>query len=310
MITKVNLDVVAETKEEKEIEQYLNMLHQSSEIQDFLQKMKKEAIDKNVFKYRARIKDVKSAIRTYRINGKKLDDVSDYVGISFITNNEDEIYPIISDLKKNISNGDFVDFVNEEYIYSPLVYIKWVPPLGYNILAKEPLIENERNVPIEIRVSSKEAYISEQSAYYSVKKNDSVKMPEKERNNLRDVVQHIAYKFALLNIRELTDEQVSKHEKELNSLISNNYEFLKKHEELCKEAMLDFGKLVYRCEHDKEISENEKNLTKDEIDRIDYNLKKNFENFLNNDEDTIINKVHEAVKKINGIKYEEIKKIK
>ena len=60
-----------------------------------------------------------------------------------------------------------------------------MPPLGYNILAKEKLIPNEMEVPIEIRVCSKEAYISEQSAYYSVQKNDTTNLPMETKNNLR-----------------------------------------------------------------------------------------------------------------------------
>lgn len=56
-------------------------------------------------------------------------------------------------------NADYVDFLAEKMIYSSLVYTKWVPSLSYNILAKEQLIPNEREIPIEIRVCSKEAYI-------------------------------------------------------------------------------------------------------------------------------------------------------
>lgn len=127
--------------------------------------MEEEAKKRNIFKFRCRVKNINSAIRTHRINKKGLDDVRDYVGISFITMDEKSIYPIINFLKTILPNGDYVDFVAEEMIYSPIVYTKWVPPLGYNILAKERLIPNEREIPIEIRVCSKEAYISEQSAY-------------------------------------------------------------------------------------------------------------------------------------------------
>lgn len=132
-------------------------------------------------------------------------------------------------------------------IYSPLVYIKWVPPLGYNIFAKEQLIPNERLVPIEIRVCSKEGYISEQSAYYSVQKNDTLKMPIEERQKLRNLVQHITYKFALLSIRELSNEESERHKKELDKIITENYKFLEKYRDLCEDALLDCGRLIYMC---------------------------------------------------------------
>lgn len=204
MRTKMNLNVEAEDEEEKKIEAFLGLLHNSSEVQQFLNTMREEATRRKVFKYRDRIKDVKSAIRTYRINHKKLEDAHDYIGISFITDNEKEIYPIVDYLKEKLPNSDFVDFVSEEMIYSPLVYIKWVPPLGYNILSKVTLIPNQREIPVEIRVCSKEAYISEQAAYYSVQKNDTIKMPMEEKNNLRNLVQDITYKLALLCMRDFT----------------------------------------------------------------------------------------------------------
>ena len=307
MRTKMNLDVVAENEEEKEIEDFLDLLHSSNEVQEFLETMRQEAKKRNVYKYRERIKDPNSAIRTYRINKKKLEDAHDYVGISFITNNEKEIYPIINYLKKELSNAEYIDFVDEECIYSPLVYIKWVPPLGYNIFAKEKLIPNVREIPIEIRVCSKEGYVSEQSAYYSVQKNDMTNLPREEKNNLRNIVQHITYKLAILNMRELTDKEKTKHIQELNNIIDRNSIFLKENYELCKDGILDFGRLVYRCEHDKEMTEDQERLTKGEIDDIDELLKKKFNDFLENDGENIVEKVYKAVNQMRKIKYEEIK---
>lgn len=307
MRTKMNLDVVAENKEEKEIEDFLKLLHSSNEVEEFLKIMRQEAKKRNVYKYRERIKDINSAIRTYRINKKKLEDVHDYVGVSFITNSEREIYPIINDLKEKLSNAEFIDFVDEKYIYSPLVYIKWVPPLGYNIFAKEKLIPNEREVPIEIRVCSKEGYISEQSAYYSIQKNDTTNMVIEEKNKLRNIVQHIAYKLALLNIRKLTETEKEKHIQELNSIIENNSLFLKENYDLCKDGILDFGRLVYKCEHDREITENQDRITKKDIDDIDELIKSKFDDLLENEGKEIVEKVSIAINQIRKIEYQEIK---
>lgn len=305
MRTKMNLDVIAETEEEKKIEEFINLLHSSNEIQSFLNLMEKEAKKRNVFKYRARIKNVNSAIRTYRINKKTLDEAHDYVGISFITNTESEIYPIVDYLKSQLLNIECIDFVAEEYIYSPLVYIKWVPPLGYNIFAKESLIPNQREIPIEIRVCSKEAFISEQSAYYSVQKNDTIKMPIEQKNNLRNIVQHITYKLALLSLRNLTEEDRTKHTDELNKLLDRNKSFLKENEDLCKDAILDFGRLTYRLEHEEEINKNEKELSKSDIDNIDERIKERFNTLIEEQKGDSIKSVCTAVQEMKKINYKD-----
>ena len=303
MANKMNLNVVAETDEEKRIEAFLNLLHKSEEIKNFLKLMEEEAKKRDVFKFRCRVKNVDSAIRTHRINKKGLDEVRDYVGISFITKDEKSIYPIIEFLKTKLPKGDYVDFVAEEMIYSPLVYTKWVPPLGYNILAKEKLIPNEMEVPIEIRVCSKEAYISEQSAYYSVQKNDTTNLPMETKNNLRNLVQHITYKLALLNTRELSEEEKKQHENELMDIIEKNKEFLEENNLLVKDAVLDFGKLVYKCEKDKEISEI--NLSSQYTEKIDDEIKNTFENFLDETEGKLVNKVNKSLEKLLKCQYED-----
>lgn len=303
MANKMNLNVVAETDEEKRIEAFLNLLHKSEEIKNFLNLMEEEAKKRDVFKFRCRVKNVDSAIRTHRINKKGLDEVRDYVGISFITKDEKSIYPIIEFLKTKLPNGDYVDFVAEEMIYSPLVYTKWVPPLGYNILAKEKLIPNEMEVPIEIRVCSKEAYISEQSAYYSVQKNDTTNLPMETKNNLRNLVQHITYKLALLNTRELSSEEREQHEKELMDIIEKNKEFLKENNLLVKDAVLDFGKLVYKCEKDKEISKII--LSSQCIEKIDDEIKNTFENFLDETDGKLVDKVNKSLEKLLKCQYED-----
>lgn len=297
MRTKMNLNVEAENEEERKIVDFINMLHESKEVQEFLQMMKAEAEKRNVFKYRARIKNPASAIRTYRINKKNLDNAHDYIGITFITNTEEEIYPIIAYIKKLLPNADYVDFVAEDTIYSPLVYVKWVPPLGYNVLAKEKLIPNQKPVPIEIRVCSKQGFISEQAAYYSVKKNDTIQMPIEQINHLRDVVQHITYKLALLNTRKLTRQEQEKHEKELKKLLSDNKEFLQNNQEPYKDAILDLGRLIYECEHD-EFIEEKRAMSSDNTKDAEDDLKEKFGEFLETSKGDIISRVQKSIEKL------------
>lgn len=307
MITKMNLDIIPETQEEKDIEKFLLVLQKSTEVKEFIQSMEMLANKNNVFKFRARVKDVNSAIRTYRIKKVNVDNVHDFVGISFITNNEREIYPIVEYLKSKLLNAEHLDFVQEEYIYSPLIYTKYVPPLAYSILAKEPLIPNERKVPIEIRISSKEAFISEQSAYYSVYKNDTIKMPIEEKNHLRDIIQHITYKFALLTERTLTDEEKEKHLKELKLLIETNKDILNKNENLFNDAILDFGRIVYELEYEEEIDLDRKNMNKSKFDDIEDNMKRVFKNLISSQKSEKIDAICNATKQMKKINYLEMK---
>ncbi len=308
MITKINLNVVAEDEEEKKIENYLNILHKSEEVKSFLDKMQKTANNNSVYQYSARIKNVNSAIRTHRINQKNLDEVGDYVGVEFITNNDEDIAPIVNSIKPNITNADYLDLTTEESIYSPVVYQKFVPPMIYNILAKEPLIKNQMNVPIEIRVCSKAGYISEQSAYYAVHKNDTITLPLDQKRHLRDLVQHISYKLALLNINDLTEVERNRHIQELNKLINDNKDFLKANDDICKDATLDLGRLIYKFEHDKELKEDEKNLPSEVYDGLDDKIKNKFASLIEYNGSNFIEAVSTAINKMRTIPYDEVTK--
>lgn len=44
-------------------------------------------------------------------------------------------------------------------------------------------------------------------------------LPMETKNNLRNLVQHITYKLALLNTRELSEEEKKQHENELMDII-------------------------------------------------------------------------------------------
>lgn len=52
MRTKMDLNVEAEDEEEKKIEAFLGLLHNSSEVQQFLNTMREEATRRKVFKCR------------------------------------------------------------------------------------------------------------------------------------------------------------------------------------------------------------------------------------------------------------------
>ena len=87
------------------------------------------------------------------------------------------------------------------------------------------------------------------------KQVENILSPLEQINHLRDLVQHITYKLALLNTRALTDEEREKHERDLNKLLTENKEFLQANQEPYKDAILDLGRLIYECEHDEIVEE-------------------------------------------------------
>lgn len=274
----MDLDVQAKTEKEKAIASYLTQLHTSAEVKSFMDKMQNYAEKNNIFKYKARIKDVKSAIRTYRINHKSLSDVSDYMGFTFIVNTETEIQPIVEYLHTQLSNVTDIDFLAEDSVYSPLTWMKWVPPLTYNLFAKEKLISNIEPVPIEIRICSKEGFIAEQSAYYSVHKNDHTGLEIKVKQNLKDVTQHLTYKLAIIGNRNLSENEMNQEIRELHQILNSQRVFLLSNWKLIKEAIIDCGMLIYKIQNDTSISIDELNLPKENILKIEDEIKKIFWN--------------------------------
>ena len=272
----MDLDVQAKTEKEKAIASYLTQLHTSAEVKSFMDKMQNYAEKNNIFKYKARIKDVKSAIRTYRINHKSLSDVSDYIGFTFIVNTETEIQPIVEYLHTQLSDVTDIDFLAEDSVYSPLTWMKWVPPLTYNLFAKEELIPNIQPVPIEIRICSKEGFVAEQSAYYSVHKNDHTGLEVKVKQNLKDVTQHLTYKLAIIGNRNLSENEMKQEIRELHQILNSQRAFLLSNWKLIKEAIIDCGMLIYKIQNDKSFSADELNLSKEDILKIEDEIKRIF----------------------------------
>ena len=124
------------------------------------------------------------------------------------------------------------------------------------------------------------------------------------------MAQHISYKLALLNIRQLSINERERHTIELNNIIDNNFDFINSHKELVIDAILDMGRLIYKCEHDDEISVAEKVLSQKDIDDIDDKIKLIFSNNLDVIkifDKNITNNVFNAIKEMRNIDYRDIK---
>lgn len=157
-----------------------------------------------------------------------------------------------------------------------LLWMKWVPPLTYNLFAKEELIQNIEPVPIEIRICSKEGFVAEQSAYYSVHKNDHTGLEIKVKQNLKDVTQHLTYKLAIIGNRNLSENEMKQEIRELHQILNSQRVFLLSNWKLIKEAIIDCGMLIYKIQNDKSISNDESNLSKEDILKIEDEIKKIF----------------------------------
>lgn len=305
MQKNMNQNYISETKEEKHIEKVLKILHNSQEVRNFLLEIKMIIEKVQVDKIRTRIKEVNSAIRKFRIRKcQTIQDMNDLIGIHVITNDVKQIVKLFT---ARFPNSEHVDFMKEECIYSPLVYIKKCPPLTYHLFIKEKIAGIE-NVPIEIRICNKESFISEQAVYYTIYKNDLIQMDMDKKNNLRDIMQHIIYKFALLNMGELKNKEKEKHIHELKKLININEQLFNENNNIAQDVISEFGKLVYKYEHDDEILEDSNVLSQMEMNRFDDKLKKLFSNIFKKIEGDIIYKIDKTIQKMRLIKYKNIKK--
>ncbi len=69
------------------------------------------------------------------------------------------------------------------------------------------------------------------------------------------------------------------------------------------DAVLDFGKLFYKCEKEKEISEI--NLSSQYTEKIDEKIKNIFENLLDETDGKLVDKVNKSLEKLLKCQYED-----
>lgn len=162
---------------------------------------------------------------------------------------ESTIYEIAKRLEDSYPNCGSIDFLAEENVYSPLCYVKKVPPLSYNILTRES-VGKQLNVPVEIRICTRESYLSNQSIHDTIYKNDELDIPLEERIRLLCVSQHVVYKLALLyNSRD----QKKTLKQELNQILKDNKSIIAKYDEVFLNVIMDYGMNVYEYEHHREL---------------------------------------------------------
>lgn len=263
---------------EEQIANMIKNLYKNPELDKFFMSLKNATQNLQFERCIPRVKSISSAQRTAKIKKfKSLEDANDYIGIAFIVNDTDQIFNIAKRLEEIYSNCVSMNFVNEETVYSPLCYVKKVPPLMYSIVTRQD-IGTQKNIPIEIRICTKESYISNQSIHDTVYKNDNLNISLDEKIKLLCLSQHLAYKLAVLsNPEKLTEEQRQKHEKELKRVLEDNKSFLGKHAKTLEKVIIEYGTATYEYEHKEEFGQRETNKTKllDNVRKIYSRLYKN-----------------------------------
>ena len=237
-----------------QIQEMLTILYKNPDLEKFIIRLHRRISAVEIDRYIPRIKSIESAQMTAKVKEfKSLEDANDYVGVAIIVKNENSIYEIATKLQAMYPNCGSIDFLSEENVYSPLCYVKKVPPLSYNILTREKIGE-QSNVPVEIRICTRESYLSNQAIHDTIYKNYELDIPLEERIKLLCISQHVVYKLALLYMgEELSAETRKIHKQELNRILKDHKSMIMKYEEVFLNVIMDYGMNLYEYEHLKGI---------------------------------------------------------
>lgn len=205
---KMNTNFYATNTEEKVLCQIIEEMNKSDEIQKFakdLENILKDYV--KIFSYR--IKEQFSALRTYRLaNYDKAQKLHDLLGFLIVVDKESEIEKVEKILKSYLSKDDNAktyDLLREKKFevkhyskiknkidsnqYNKLIFDdintwlkvpneleKLLLPFSYNILCTKKFKDMIYEVPIEIRIQTKEDFITTESYYYTIHKNDNIEL--------------------------------------------------------------------------------------------------------------------------------------
>lgn len=247
-------------------------MKKSKEILKFAEKVKKSLYD-DVKRYNYRIKEPFSAIRTYRLSKfKRASQVHDLLGfwlivdkieeipkieekiINIIEENKTKNYNLLeekdlsnitySKIKEKVSEKDFFKMVFKDYS-------KWlkteqtldvsIPPYSYTILCKKKFADVENDVPIEFRIQSKEDFITAESIYYTVFKNDTI--PLETKIPLFCMCLRLLRRKTNISFSD-NSEFIQKMECEINQILDTNKDFINQNKEIFDNVFRENNKLI------------------------------------------------------------------
>lgn len=237
-------------------------------VNDLENKLKGEV---KIFSYR--IKKIYSALRTYRLaNYSKAEQLHDLLGILIVVDKRSEIMKVESKIKRyfnnekintynmlneiefkakryntldeNIKNNQYNELIFKDistWLEMPKELDKLLPPFSYNILFEKKFIGVDTPISIEIRIQTKEDFITTEAYYYTIHKNDEIKL------NLK--IPLLCMSFRLLRRMsnmafEENDTIKNKYKMEIDEIQNENINFIKQNKEYFEEVFLEHNYLV------------------------------------------------------------------
>lgn len=234
---------------ENEFEEYvvslIEFLNSSNHVTEFFSQLNSLIKQKNKVHFVSRIKSPSSALRTIRIKQfKSLSDANDYIGVSFLTETEEELKDLIFGLEHMFPDAERVNLLDENILYTDPHGMRKVPPLCYNLLTRKNFGEF-KSVPIEIRVCTKEMFISLQPSYYEIYKNDTLAhIPTETKTYLKAVLHHIFHKISILLLRPLSKDQQNAITKEYKEIFLKNFEIISGHTQIVLDCVVELAQHI------------------------------------------------------------------
>ena len=267
----MNKDFYPEDMQETILCNKIKEIKNSEEISKFLKDVEYLLKDKTeIFAYR--IKEPFSAIRTYRLaNYKNANKLHDLIGILIVVDKVEEIENIEKIIKEKVEvdNIKIYNLLNEKEFelrhykklkdveaskYNELIFediSKWIyipndlnillPPFSYNMLCKKKFNSIDYEIPIEIRIQTKEDFITTESYYYTIHKNDNLQINVK--------IPLLCMSFRILrrmsNIAfEDNIEMIEKYKREIEQIKNENIDFIEENKENFEYVLSEHSKII------------------------------------------------------------------
>ncbi len=314
MIDRMNRTMVAETPEEKKMENLLNRAKNSEMLINYAEELEKKLQRFDISFYSYRIKKVHSAIRSFRIaKFERMEQMHDLFGVLVVVNDEREIKNVVQLIRNKLKNegeefseynlltekdwteqrkeGDRVyarQNQEENAILANLKKIiantenleKVLPPLSY-IITSHIQIENEK-IPVEFRIQTKNGFHVLESFYFVVYKNDTLDINTK--GSLLFLNQQILNRKVKLDTDKfLTDKEKRELLKQIGYLYQYNFNLLCQNRDILIEVWREYEKIAVKYKMQLPVYDfhffgvNER--SKEVIDLVDEELDEIFENY-------------------------------
>jgi len=303
----MNRSMVAETPEEKKIQNLLEEARKSQELVDFAEDLKEDLVGIEMPFYSYRVKKVHSAIRTFRLaNHHSLEDLQDLFGVLMVTESEKEIPIVAEKIRTRLQEYSEYDLITErDWIaqkeqrekeknpggYGNIVEVlksifanvenleKVLPPYSHIILSH--LSFGNKTIPVEFRIQSKAGFQIVESGYFTLYKNDQVN--PKIKAPLLFVEQQLLSRKIKLDTKKLTRPEQVKLLYEMGELYQDNFNLLCQNRDILLDIWREYAKISAKYEMQLPVYDfhffGEKNKTEEEMEQIDYELDRIFKQY-------------------------------